>query len=146
MKSKFTIIKEEYNPETFESIVVINTNLGNFEGRTVADEIDKKYPSVFNGNAIALSKALRKYAKAAIRQLKAELKSIKQIIRFWARNNDYEPTELPFEKDLFMFRKNKADEIKLWETRVSALDKSIQDRIAARDRITKAYQEKDKKN
>ena len=71
MTTQFTIIKEEYNPITYESIVTIHTCLGDFTGRTIADEIDSQYPSIHNGNAIAMNKALQKFAKAAIRQLNA---------------------------------------------------------------------------
>ena len=68
MKSNFTIIKEEYNPNTYETTVTIHTNLGDFTGYTVADEIDSQYPSIHNGNAIAMNKALQRRQSANLRQ------------------------------------------------------------------------------
>lgn len=143
MNSHFEIIKEEYNPETYESIVEIHTHYGNFIGTTVADELDQEYPSQFQGNAIALAKALRKFAKAVVRQLKAEVKIADRMLSTWGwgapkRDEEHYPIYL----EQYRYYRNKCTELGLWEQRVRNLDESIINRIRARECILKTYREK----
>lgn len=147
MTTQFTIIKEEYNPITYESIVTIHTCLGDFTGRTIADEIDSQYPSIHNGNAIAMNKALQKFAKAAIRQLKAELKAMRNLIDSWGLIN---PHDNDCYTNVFSHQhrqlRNKEIELSNWQTRLSNLQKTIQTRVKMRDELVAKYIEKDKKD
>lgn len=147
MTTQFTIIKEEYNPITYESVVTIHTCLGDFTGRTIADEIDSQYPSIHNGNAIAMNKALQKFAKAAIRQLKAELKAMRNLIDSWGlinpRDNDCYTNVFSHQHRQF---RNKETELSNWQTRLSNLQKTIQTRVKMRDELVAKYIEKDKKD
>lgn len=147
MKSNFTIIKEEYNPNTYETTVIIHTDLGDFTGYTVADEIDAQYPSIHNGNAIAMNKALQKFAKAAIRQLKAELKVIRGLIDSWglADPQDNDPYVSVFVHQYRQFC-NKETELQTWQNRLANLQKAIQTRVKMRDELVAKYIEKDKKD
>lgn len=147
MKSNFTIIKEEYNPNTYETTVTIHTNLGDFTGYTVADEIDAQYPSIHNGNAIAMNKALQKFAKAAIRQLKAELKVMRGLIDSWGLVDpkDEDPYVDVFAHQYRQFR-NKETELSNWQTRLANLQKAIQTRVQMRDDLVAKYIAKDKKD
>ena len=147
MKSNFTIIKEEYNPNTYETTVTIHTDLGDFTGYTVADEIDAQYPSIHNGNAIAMNKALQKFAKAAIRQLKAELKVIRGLIDSWrlADPQDNDPYVSVFAYQYRLFR-NKETELQTWQARLTNLQKAIQTRVKMRDELVAKYIKKDKKD
>lgn len=145
MKSNFEIVREEYNPTTYESIVEIHTNLGNFIGTTIADEEDQIYPSQFQGNAIAMSKALKKYAKAAIRQLKAELTVADRMLSAWGWS---QPDKNEPHYDIYLqhyrYYKDKCVELELWQTRLRNLDTGIENRISARNRILQSYREKEK--
>ena len=147
MKSNFTIIKEEYNPNTYETTVTIHTDLGDFTGYTVADEIDAQYPSIHNGSAIAMNKALQKFAKAAIRQLKAELKVIRGLIDSWrlVDPQDNDPYVSVFAYQYRLFR-NKETELQTWQARLANLQKAIQTRVKMRDELVAKYIEKDKKD
>lgn len=147
MKSNFTIIKEEYNPSTYETVVTIHTDLGDFTGYTVADEIDAQYPSIHNGNAIAMNKAFQKFAKAAIHQLKAELKVMRNFIDSWGLvdsqyNDSYEKV---YTYQYRQFR-NKETELQTWQKRLANLQKAIQTRVKMRDELVAKYIEKDKKD
>ena len=148
MTTQFTIIREEYNSITYESIVTIHTCLGDFTGRTVADEIDSQYPSMHNGNAIALNKALQKFAKAAIRQAKAQVQAIRPLIDAWglaSPANDEDPYRDVYNYQYRQFRNAEAT-LRLWTDRLANLQKTIMRRVEVRDSLVKAYLEKDKKD
>jgi hypothetical protein len=137
MKSKYAIIREEYNPETFESLVEIETSIGRFIGTTVAEECDQQCPSMWHGNQIALGKAQKSFAKAAIRILKAEvavyencLNCLQPVDHFWDEKG-YNNLNKEYH--------HKLSELHLWQERLHNVGVTIQQRVAARDRITQTF-------
>lgn len=144
MKDNYVILNEiAYDTGAYE--VIINTHLGTFKGFTEPDEIDVKYPSIYHASEIALAKALRKFAEAAVAQLKREINLIENMMKQVTDNaSDY------YEVDNSSFRtmngtlKQKKKEYEKWSNRVAALSISLINRIAARDKIVAKYIEKDK--
>lgn len=144
MKDNYVILNEiAYDTGAYE--VIINTHLGAFKGFTEPDEIDVKYPSIYHASEIALAKALRKFAEAAVAQLKREINLIENMMKQVTDNaSDY------YEVDNSSFRtmngtlKQKKKEYEKWSNRVTALSVSLINRIAARDKIVAKYIEKDK--
>lgn len=147
MNTQFTIIKEEYNPITYESVVTIHTGLGDFTGRTIADEVDSQYPSIHNGNAIAMNKALQKFAKAAIRQAKTRVQAIRPLIDAWslAGPSDEDPYRDIYKYQYRQFL-NASAELRLWTDRLANLQKTIVRRVEMRNDLVQKYIEKDKKD
>lgn len=145
MKSKYAIIREEYNPETFESIVEISTDIGRFVGTTVADEQDRLCPSMWQGNQIALGKAQKKFIKAAIRILKAEIKTYKDVLEILEPIEDHIWDYAEWNKLLRTYN-SKIKELELWNTRNTIVTKAIINRIEARDRIVSKCVTKDKED
>lgn len=143
MKDNYIILSEEFNGSAYQ--ITINTHLGSFSGFTSPDEIDSKYPSRYHAGEIALAKALRKFAEAAVNQLKREIKllegMIKQAVDFANGPQDIDNTSFRILNGTI---KQKKKELKKWNDRVEVLTLSIQRRIAARDKIVKNYIEKDK--
>lgn len=144
MKDNYVILDEiAYDNGAYETI--INTAIGTFTGYTEPDEIDSQYPSIYHASEIALAKALRKFAKAAVQQLNREFEVISGMIK-----QACDIADGPEDIDNTAFRimngtlKQKNKEIEKWEARIEGLSKSIQDRIAARDKIVANYIEKDK--
>ena len=142
MKSKYTIIREEYNPETFESLVEIETSIGRFIGTTIAEGIDQEYPSMLQGNQIALAKAQKKFAKAAIRIIKAEiaiyrncLACFQPVDHFWDEEG-YNNLNKEYH--------HKIAELATWKRRLINVGQTVQLRVAARDRITETFLKKNK--
>lgn len=146
MKDNYVILDEiAYDNGGYE--VIINTHLGVFQGYTEPDETDSQYLSIYHANEIALTKALRKFAEAAVNQLNREFNLIDKMIK-QACDIAKDPEDI----DNTAFRimngtlKQKRKEIEKWEMRIKNLTKNIKDRIAARDEIVKKYIEKDKKD
>lgn len=144
MKDNYVILDEiAYDDGAYETI--INTAIGTFTGYTEPDEIDSQYQSIYHASEIALAKALRKFAKAAVQQLNREFEVISGMIK-----QACDIANGPEDIDNTAFRimngtlKQKNKEIEKWEARIEGLSKSIQDRIAARDKIVANYIEKDK--
>lgn len=145
MKEKYRIIQEDYNPETFESVVVIETAIGRFEGRTVAKDIDKEYPSMLHGNQIALSKALKAFCKSAIRILKAEVAVLDSAYNIMCQEIDHY-WELESFKEVSNYIDNKHRELTLWKARYHNLGKIMVNRCNARERIFEKYVKKGKED
>ena len=150
MKDKYTIIKEEFNSTTGETIVIINTDIGAFTGKVVLDDTDAQYPSIYHSHELALLKALRKYAKATIVIIKEKMQPLFSVLNQCMYTAEHSSTEIPvFGKATFLIKKeieklNK--ELELWEKRVAATDRVIIKRIATRDAIVQKYINKDKKD
>lgn len=144
MKDNYVILNEsEYDNGAYE--ITINTHLGIFKGYTEPDKIDFLYPSIYHASEIATAKALRKFAEAAANQLKREIKLLEGMIKQAVDFSDG-----PRDIDNNSFRilngtlKQKQKELKKWNGRVESLTVTIQNRIAARDKLVKKYIEKDK--
>ena len=144
MKEKYVILDEYSTPEGYYYIE-INTHLGSFYGNTMPDEIDSKYPSTYHASEIALAKALRKFAEAAVSSLKREIKLLEGLVK--------QSVDIAFDDydiDNTSFRlingtlKQKKKELKVWEARVTGISSNILNRIAARDKIVANYIKKDK--
>lgn len=137
MTDKYSIIREDYDVVTGITTVTINTHIGAFTGTTKIDDIDAKYPSMFQGCEIALSKALRKYAVAACTILKNEIKTISGMIKqaFTHASKVNHTIRILLET-----KKEKQKELSLWTRRVAALSDAIKARINARDVIIKRYE------
>jgi hypothetical protein len=144
MKDNYVILDEYSTPEGYYYIE-INTHLGSFRGDTMPDEIDSKYPSTYHASEIALAKALRKFAEAAVSSLKREVKLLEGLMK--------QSVDMAFDDydiDNTSFRlingtlKQKKKELKLWEDRVLGLSLNITNRIAVRDKLVAGYVQKDK--
>ena len=146
MKDKYTIIKEEFDTKTGTTTVTINTGYGAFTGSVKLDDIDAQYPSIYHANELALAKALRKYAKQMIIITREKIKTIDAIEEqcfFVALSSPH----IVYGKSTYLMRKEKEKlekELILWKTRVEVTSSMITSRIAARDKITKAYLDKNK--
>ena len=144
MKDNYVILDEYCTPEGYYYIQ-INTHLGAFYGHTLPDKVDKDYPSEYHASEIALAKALRKFAQAAVQQLNREFEVISGMIK-----QACDIANGPEDIDNTAFRimngtlKQKRKEIEKWKARIESLSKNIQNRIAARDKIVANYIEKDK--
>ena len=144
MKENYVILNEsEYDNGAYE--ITINTHLGIFKGYTEPDKIDFLYPSKYHASEIALTKALRKFAEAAVSSLKREIKLLEGLVK-----QSVDSADVDYDVDNTSFRlingtlKQKKKELKKWNDRVEVLTFSIQRRIAARDKLVKNYIEKDK--
>jgi hypothetical protein len=146
MKETFTIIEEEFNTATGVTTVSINTDYGVFTGQTKLDDMDAEYPSVFQGYEIALAKAQRKWAKAMVIIIREKIQPLKAVISQtnWYWTNTEKPvfgqTSLLVNREIEKWEK----ELTKWQNRIKAMDKAINDRIAARDKLVKAYLDKKK--
>ena len=143
MLDNFQILKEEYNPETFETTVVINTNYGAFSGSTAADEIDAQYPSQFQGYEIALAKAQRNWAKTMKLICKQNINTLRGIIKQFSNHSKPQPGC----HEAVLVRRaleEQQKEYELWTTRIEKLSQYIKNRVVSRDRLVKTYL--DKKN
>lgn len=144
MKDNYTIVKEDYNENTFETVIVITTPIGAFEGRTVADEIDKEIPSAFHGNEIALCKALKKYAKAMVVILRESYKTLENMRKQYG-DSKYSNLGGHEAKLLYRALDAKKAELELWKQRVKTLGKVNIERVKARDKIIEKYINKEYK-
>lgn len=145
MKDRYTIIKEEFDTITGITTVIINTDIGTFEGETKMDDIDVQYPSIYHANEIAIAKALRKYAKAMLIITREKMQPLQAILHqcVWIDDNS---DNLIWGKATYLIRKEIVKlekEKKLWEKRIEVMSKNITQRIAARDKIVKEYIEKE---
>ena len=148
MKDRYTIIKEEFNSTTGETIVIINTDIGAFSGRVVIDDIDAKYPSIYHSYELALAKALRKYAKQMTIIIKEKMQPLNAVLTQCVFVDNHS-NKIVFGKATYLIRKEiikLEKELKLWENRINATSKMIKDRIAVRDRLVQEYIKKDKKD
>lgn len=142
MKDNYTIVKENFDTNTGVTTVEISTVLGNFIGTTTIDDIDAAYPSLYHATEIAIAKALKKFSKAAIRVIKAELRILKGMVTETFGHGPID-TKSHAVKVLLSYRKAKEKELKLWQTRYDNINNNIISRIAMRDKLVKKYIEKE---
>lgn len=139
MKDSYVILDEYSTPEGYYYIE-INTHLGSFCGDTMPDEIDAQYPSEYHASEIALAKALRKFAEAALARTKSEIKliqsMIKQSIDFAFDAADIDNTSF---RILNGTLKQKQKDVTMWEARIAALTDKIVKRVASRDQMVAKY-------
>lgn len=144
MKENYVILDEYSTPEGYYYIE-INTHLGSFYGHTSPDETDKQYLSEYHASEIALAKALRKFAEAAVAHLKNEINLLQGLIK---QSCDCAIDKADIDNTSFRLLngtlKQKSKEIQKWSTRVYELTKNIKNRIITRDKIVAGYKEKDK--
>lgn len=146
MKDKYSIIKEEFDTLTGVTTVIINTSYGAFTGSVKIDDIDAQYPSVFHASELALSKALRKYAKQMVVITREKIQSLEAVLSQCIFVNHHSDDQV-YGKATFLIRKEieKLEKEKaLWKKRVEAVTATIKNRIAIRDRIVKNYLDKNK--
>ena len=146
MKDRYKIIKEEFDTATGITKVTINTDCGAFAGSVKLDDTDALYPSVYHATELALSKALRKYAKQMALITREKIKPLKAVMEqcHYISNHSY---EFPYGKATFLIKKEiekLEEELKLWNKRVEVMSTTIEGRIVARDRLVKAYLDKNK--
>ena len=142
MKDNYTIVKENFDTNTGITTVEISTVLGNFIGTTTIDDTDAAYPSLYHATEIAIAKALKKFSKAAIRVIKAELRTLKGMVTETFGHGPID-TKSHAVKVLLSHRKAKEKELKLWQTRYDNINNNIISRIAMRDKLVKKYIEKE---
>ena len=139
MKEKYVIL-DEYSTPAGYYYIEINTHLGSFYGNTMPDEIDSKYPSTYHASAIALAKALRKFAEAAVNSLKREIKLLeglmKQSIDMAVDDYDIDNTSFRLINGTL---KQKKKELKVCEDRIQGLSLNIVNRVDARDKLIAKY-------
>ena len=146
MKDNYTIIKEGFDTLTGVTTITINTSCGAFTGSVKLDDIDAQYPSIFHASELALSKALRKYAKQMVLITREKLKplyAIKEQCFYVAGHSDdqvYGKATFLIRKEIEKLEKEKA----LWKKRVEAISAAIKNRITTRDKIVKNYLDKNK--
>lgn len=146
MKDNYTIIKEEFDTLTGVTTVIINTSCGAFTGSVKIDDTDAQYPSIFHASELALSKALRKYAKQMVVITREKLKPLRSVLKqcAWVDNNS---DNIVWSQATFLIRKEiekLEKEMDLWKKRVNAVSAAIKNRITTRDRIVKNYLDKNK--
>jgi hypothetical protein len=146
MKDRYTIIKEEFDTITGVTTVTINTDCGAFTGSVKLDDIDAQYPSIYHANELALSKALRKYAKQMVLITREKMQPLKAVLKQceWVDNNS---SNIVWSQATYLIRKEiekLKKELKLWNTRMLTMTNTINQRIAVRDKIVKAYSDKNK--
>lgn len=90
-----TLLKSDFNRETGISTVVINTDIGSFEGKAKADDYDMESPSSFAGCQLAELRALKKYTKEKFSILKRINESLFKMIEEIQTHPDY-ATNYPF--------------------------------------------------
>ena len=146
MKDKYTIIKEEFDTLTGVTTVIINTSYGAFTGSVKIDDMDAQYPSVFHASELALSKALRKYAKQMVVITREKIQSLEAVLSQCIFVNHHSDDQV-YGKATFLIRKEieKLEKEKsLWKKRIDAVTATIKNRISIRDRIVKNYLDKNK--
>lgn len=146
MKDRYTIIKEEYDVLTGTTTVTINTDCGAFSGSVKLDNIDAQYPSIYHANELALSKALRKYAKQMVIITREKLQPLYAVMEQCMYVNHHSEHQV-YGKATFLIRKEiekLENELKLWSKRVEAMSAAITNRISARDKLVKTYLDKSK--
>ena len=143
MKDNFVVLNEHSTADG-GYYIQINTHLGAFSGYTTPDQIDKQYPSQFHASEIALAKALRKFAQAATRILKHEIKTLSNMISETFGHGPVDAKSHPV-KVLLATTKMKKEELKLWQDRIENITATIKNRIITRDRLVAKYN-KDKNN
>lgn len=143
MKDTYTIIYENLDDDN-NYIIKINTPIGVFAGKTRPDKEDSLCPSAYHASEIALAKALEKYAKATISILQREINMLKNIIK---QIDDNKKTKESYSNTAFCTiwgtLKQKEKELQKWNSQKANIAKSLQMRIAARERVVAAYQKKD---
>jgi len=75
---KYKLKNSNYNEETGVSMVEISTRYGNFSA-TVQMRANEEYPSKYFGCELAEIKALKKAEKMRLRELRAELKGLRDF-------------------------------------------------------------------
>jgi hypothetical protein len=146
MKDRYTIIKEEYDVLTGTTTVTINTDCGAFLGSVKLDNIDAQYPSIYHANELALSKALRKYAKQMVIITREKLQPLYAVMEQCMYVNHHSEHQV-YGKATFLIRKEiekLENELELWNKRVETMSNAIINRISARDKLVKTYLDKSK--
>lgn len=139
MKDNYVILDEiSYDDGAYE--ITINTAIGTFTGYTEPDEVDSQYPSILHASAVALAKAVRKFAEAAVSSLKREVKLleglVKQSVDMAADDYDIDNTSFRLINGTL---KQKRKELKVWESRVEGVTSQIINRVTSRDNIIAKY-------
>ena len=88
---KWKIKEASFNEDTGISYVEIETELGNFSGKSYLHEEDKDIASHFEGCRYAELRALIKYIKAHIRKQQIKVDTINNIINNMEQLKDYDP-------------------------------------------------------
>lgn len=96
MKRK--IIDSFYNDELGLSYVKIRTKYGDFEGESELHEEDRDIVSSFAGCRYAESKAIEKCFKQQIKELRLQVKGIKDVLSMLETVKDYNPNSLEARK------------------------------------------------
>jgi hypothetical protein len=136
--NRIILLNSEFNTESGISEVTIDTDLGRFTGRSVASEEDKKYFSSYRGCEYAEIKAIRKYIKANIKKLKAELKTLTTLQSAYESSPKCNKHSREW-KILMKAIYQKQDEIYAETNRAESLTKHLLKTIAERDKILQGY-------
>lgn len=131
---KYTLTKALFNLEDKISYVEISSDLGTFSGETICREEDLDHVSRYFGCQIAEGKAVRKLAKAKVRQLKAQRDALQRALnRIEAKyeNEEYAYWQVQMRREI----KNYEKEIQEFEVEVKKIGETIVNLIHSRDVI-----------
>jgi len=87
---KWTLVSSNYDAETGISKVIINTELGTFEGTSKLHDEDKDIQSKYTGCRYAEMRAAAKYLKRKIKNQKIKVDTLKNLISNLERLADYD--------------------------------------------------------
>lgn len=140
--SRYKILMSDSNREDEAgkfSLVEISTDLGNFSA--VASLHDGDNFSNFLGCEIAESKAVRKYIKRKIANLKERLNELKNFEKMLLCCKAYNPKG--FEARRLRRRKYELmEEIRVWEGKYNSLSQKTANNLKAREQILKKIKSK----
>ena len=140
---KIKIIKTSYDPDTLTSIVVINTDLGEFMGKARLHEEDKDIESSFAGYQYAEMRAIIKYMKRKAEIAKYKMQSLDNCIKSLVSKKGYEHNSLEartLRKHYYIARKEKMD----WDSWITSLHQKLYDSMKNRRKVVDEMKNKTK--
>lgn len=139
--SKVNIKDSIYNKETKESLVIITTDIGIFEGKAkLNQDDDSQYESSFAGCTVAEYRALLKYLKAKKTRLNISLNTLKNLKKDYKKiGSDINSNEFKkLEDNILKMEKQKDDYNKI----IASLYNHINEYIDTRIKFLKEKEEK----
>lgn len=118
---KYKIKYSEYNSNTGVSKVLISTDLGIFEGKTILHNEDKDIASAFQGCTYAEVRAIIEYLKAKLNKMNTEVNTLDNLLinlkqlRCYndeAKEMNFIKNELNYKKEIYNKIKNQLELIK----------------------------------
>ena len=123
------------------SIVRIGTDMGEFEG--IAECCLEDYPNFSNyfGCSIAEIRAMQKYAKAKVKDIRAQLKSLRDFYKTMEGTRTWDPNAF-YVKKLLEHSERLNKELIEWKNKVELAEKGIKVRTKEHDIIVSKIKER----